>query len=95
MSHTRVRRNTDSDLTLGGRAIAAVASCLFSVPLMGLIWLIINNQIAPISDTVLPLSALVAAIVGFAALSFAFPRLAPNVFGWICDTLMRLARWLW
>lgn len=95
MSHTRVRRSTDSDLTLGGRAIAAVASCLFSVPLMGLIWLIINNQIAPISDTVLPLSALVAAIVGFAALSFAFPRLASDVFGWICDTLMRLARWLW
>jgi phosphoglycerol transferase MdoB-like AlkP superfamily enzyme len=95
MSHTRVRRNTDSDLTLGGRAIAAVASCLFSVPLMGLIWLIINHQIAPISESVLPLSALVAAIVGFAALSFAFPRLAPNVFGWICDALMRLARWLW
>ena len=95
MSHTRERRSTVSDLTLGGRAAAAAASFFFSVPLMSLVWLLINNQIAPISDRALPLSMLVAAIVGFAILSFAFPRLAPNVFGWLCDVLMRLARWLW
>jgi len=95
MPHTRVRRNSDSDLTLGARVVAAVASLFFSVPLMGLLWLIINNQIAPISDDALPLAVLGAAIAEFATLSFAFPRLAPNVFGWLCDLLMRLARWLW
>jgi hypothetical protein len=95
MPHIRVRRSTDSDLTLGGRAAAAAASLFFSVPLMSLVWLLINAQIAPISDRALPLSVLGAAIAGFAILSFTFPRLAPNVFGWLCDLLMRLARWLW
>lgn len=95
MSHTRVRRSTDSDLTLGARAAAAVASLFFSVPLMGLLWLLINSQIASISDSALPPWAPGGAIAGFAILSFALPRLAPNVFGWLCDLLMRLARWLW
>jgi hypothetical protein len=96
MSDVRVRRNTDPDLTPGARAAAAAASLFFSVPLMGLLWLLINGQIAPLSDSAfLPPWALGAAIAGFALLSFAFPRLAPNVFGWLCDVLMRLARWLW
>jgi len=95
MSHLRIRRSTDSDLTPGGRAAAAAASLFFSVPLMGLFWLLINGQIAPLADRALPLSALGIAIAGFAILSFAFPRLAPNVFGWLCDVLMRLGRWLW
>lgn len=95
MSHTKAHRSTDSDLTLGGRAAAAAGSLFFSAPLMGLLWLLINSQIAPISDSALPAWALGGAIAGFAILSFAFPRLAPNVFGWLCDLLMRLARWLW
>jgi hypothetical protein len=95
MSHARVRRSIDPDLTPGARAAAAAASLFFSVPLMGLLWLLINGQIAPLSDSALPLWTLGAAIAGFALLSFAFPRLAPNVFGWLCDVLMRLARWLW
>ena len=95
MSRGRARQSIDSDLTFGGRLAAAFASLLFAVPLMGLLWLLLNSQIAPISDSALPLSYLVGAIVGFAILSFAFPRFAPNVFGWLCDLLMRLARWLW
>ena len=95
MSRIREHGNADPDLTLGERCAAAFASLLFSVPLMGLLWLLLNRWIAPVSDGLLPLSWLGAAIVGFAVLSFAWPCLGPSVFGWLCNLLMRLGRWLW
>ena len=95
MSRIREHQNADPDLTLGGRGAAALASLLFSVPLMGLLWLLFNRWIAPVADGVLPLAWLGGAIVGFAALSFAWPRVGPSVFGWSCRLLMGMGRWLW
>ncbi len=95
MSRIREHGSADPDLTLGGRCAAAFASLVFSVPLMGLIWLLLNRWIAPVSDSMLPLSWLAAAIAGFAVLAFAWPRLGPGVFGGLCSLLMRLGRWLW
>ena len=95
MSRLREHQNADPDLTLGGRCAAAFVSLLFSVPLLGLFWLLLNRWIAPVSDSVLPLSWLGAAIAGFAVLSFAWPRLGPGVVGGLCSVLMRLGRWFW
>ncbi len=93
MTRIRVRQDIASDFTLGGRVVAAFGSLLFSVPVMGLLWLLFNSQIAPVSDRAISSSYLGAAVAAFAVLTFVFPRFAPNVFGWLCDLLVRLARW--
>ena len=93
MSRKRTHRSIDPELTLGGRLAAAFASLFFSVPVTGLLWLLFNSQIVMVSDSVIPISYLGGAILGFAVLSFVFPRFAPNVIGWLWDLVAGIARW--
>lgn len=94
LQRTRARRR-DEALTTSDRVAAAFASLLFSVPLMGLLWLLANSAMVGMSDSALPLSYAVAAVIGFTLLALAFPRLAPDVFGWLSEIAVRVARWLW
>ena len=94
MSRNRSRQLDDAP-SGGDRAAAAFASLFLSVPLMGLLWLLANSAMSDVSDSVLPLSVAGAGVVGFTVLAFAFPRLAPDVFGWLSELAVRVARWLW
>lgn len=89
----RARQASEDDLTLGGRLAAAFGSLFFSVPLAGLFWLLFNSQIAAFSDNVIPVSYFGAAVLAFSAITFAFPRFAPTVFGWLCDLFFGIAKW--
>jgi hypothetical protein len=91
MKNTRARQATEVDLTLGGRFAAAFGSLIFSVPLMGLFWLLFSSRI--FLDSAIPLSYFGAAVAAFSAFSFFFPRLAPELFGWLCDRFIGIAKW--
>lgn len=93
MRRTHTRQATADDLTLGGRLAAAFGSVFFSVPLMGLFWLLFNSQIAVFSDSAIPVSYFGAVVVAFSVISFAFPKLAPTIFGWLCDLFFGIAKW--
>lgn len=93
MRHPRHHRRNDPETGPGARLASAFVSMLFSAPLIGLLWLLLNFLGAS-SDTHVPLTYPGAAIAGFAALSFAFPRLAPDLFGWLGHLLVRMGRWL-
>lgn len=93
MSSYRTHRNIDPELTLGGRFAAAFASLFSSIPVTGLLWLLFNSQIAMVSDKAIPFSYLGSAIMGLAVFSFAFPKFAPNVLGWLWELVAGIARW--
>lgn len=93
MSRIRTSRAADPDVTLGGRLAAAFGSLLFSVPVMALVWLLFNSQLAFVTDWIIPMPWLGGAIVAFAVVAFIHPRLAADLFGRLCDLLVGLARW--
>lgn len=93
MRKTPDRQSTAEASTLADRVAAAFGSMLFSVPLMGLFWLLFNSQVAVISDSAIPASYLAAAVVAFSIFSFAFPRFTPTVCGWLCDLFLGIAKW--
>ena len=91
MRNSTKHRDSDVDLTLGGRLAAAFASLYFSVPLLGLFWILFNTQI--LLDSAIPLSYLGVAVAAFAVISFVSPKLAPSLFGWLCDRFLAIAKW--
>lgn len=89
----RPEKRQDPDSTLGGRAAAAFVSGLFTLPVIGLIWLVFNSRMSVYPNFAIPAAYLVFAVLAVAAFSFAFPRLAPAVFGRLIDSLMGLGRY--
>lgn len=82
----------DPELTLGGRCAAAFGSLLFSVPAIGLLWLLFNSQLLLLSDMSIPASYLGGGVIAFALFAFAFPKLAPALLGKLWELLLGLGK---
>jgi hypothetical protein len=82
----------DPDLTLGSRAVAALVSVLFVLPVAGLVWLSMNRYMVVISESLIPVSYLVFSVLAFAAFSFVFPKLSSTVFGKLVESLLAFGR---
>ena len=93
VTSTRTRDRSDSDHSIGGRLAAAFASLFFSLPVCGLLWLAVNVGLSRTSGYVLASGTLLWVVGLMAAFSFAFPRLFPTLFGWLCDALLAIGRY--
>jgi hypothetical protein len=81
------RDRTDEELTLTGRAMAALGSIFISVPVLGLLWLLLNYLLGALSVHVM-----VWSIAGITVFTFLFPRAAPDLFAGLIDALFKLGR---
>lgn len=79
--------------TLGDRFAAALVSLVFSVPLCGLYWLVVNYQLAGIADTVVPLRVFAWLVVVMGVIGFVFPTSSATLLGWLCDLVFAAGRW--
>ena len=81
------RERTDDDLTLTGRAMTALGSTFISIPVLGLLWLLLNYLLGGIS-----IHLLIWAVAGITVFTFLFPRTAPDLFAGLIDALFKLGR---
>lgn len=87
-------RYENADTTLGGRLAAALVTLLFSLPVVGLLWFLLNTQLGLFTTGYLSAKYLVIGILAFAAWGFVFPRFVGDLVGKLYKLLQWVAR-LW
>lgn len=93
MKRLRTHRSAHGDTTLNNRLAAAFASLYLSIPLVGIFWLLFNSNLAVFADATIPGSYFGITVGVLAGISFAFPRFAPSIFGWLWELFIGLVRW--
>jgi hypothetical protein len=80
-------KSIDSDYTLSSRLISGFVTLVFSIPLCGAYWLLINFFFAS-SSWYLAGSYYLVFVGAMAIFGFLFPKACPAVFGWLCELLL-------
>lgn len=86
--------SNESKVTLAGRMAAALAALIVSVPVLGLVWFMLNTQLGLFTSSYLPFAYLAYAILALAVIGFAFPRLVDGLIGGLYGLLRWIAK-LW
>ena len=90
--HTSLKE-IDPDLTVGGRVASAFVSLFFSLPICGLLVLVLNYGLSSSSQFFFPFST-VLWLVGFmAGFAFVFPKAFPTLFGWLCNVVFAIGKY--
>ena len=85
-----MRRSRQGDVTFSDRLISVFASLLFSVPTCLILSLKISQNLLALQlDFTVGGKGFLVLLLIFSVLAFIFPKLFPNVLGWVWNIFMK------
>ncbi len=87
--------DTNDQLTISYRLWSVVASLIFSIPTVVLVWFWINVELALNFSGFVSAPYLWYSIATFAAIGFLFPKIFPSIIGWFWKWMVAVYKWWW